>query len=378
MSGPSQDQNSLEKDRALPERGPEAERGLEPERAPESERGPKAQGRTRGSAKKKKASKADDPEKGERPESGASKALAGQAQEGFRSGFVAIVGAPNAGKSSLMNSLIGHEVAIVNAKPQTTRHRILGVMPLEGAQIAFVDTPGIHQSGKLLNQALLSRAKAAMADADVCLWLIDGAFQGSDHQEAARLVSERGDKPLVAAINKSDVVENERLSALAEEIEREFKPGDLAMISALTGKNTGKLVKSLASFLPLSPPLFDEDALTDQSYRAIAAEYIREAVFELTRQEIPYSTAVTIDSFKEPGDGGALYRVEATIHVERESQKRMVIGRHGLMLKRVGERARLRLEGFLGGKVFLSLFVRQTKDWTANPRLIEEFGYGDR
>jgi GTP-binding protein Era len=305
-------------------------------------------------------------------------ASASEAQEGFRSGFVAIVGAPNAGKSSLMNCLIGHDVAIVNAKPQTTRHRILGVMPLGGAQIAFVDTPGIHKSGKLLNQALLSRAKAAMADADVCLWLIDGAFQGADHREAARLVLERGGKPLVAAINKSDVAAKEDLEKLSEEVEREFKPEALLKISALTGKGTGKLALVLAGLLPESPPLFDQDALTDQSCRAIAAEYVREAVFELTRQEIPYSTAVTIDSFKEPGDGGALYRVEATIHVERESQKRMVIGKGGLMLKRVGERARIRLEGFLGDKVFLSLFVRQTKDWTANPRLIEEFGYGDR
>ena len=293
---------------------------------------------------------------------------------------MAIIGAPNAGKSSLMNKLLGRKVAIVTAKPQTTRHRILGVLTSKTGQIVFVDTPGVHHSPKLLNQALLSRAKAAVSDADVLLWLIDGAFQGLDHQAALELVKERGKKPLGVAINKIDIADGAAIDALAGEARTAASPYDLIRVSVLRGTGLGSLRKILIGRLPKSPPLFDDDALTDQTLRAIAAEYVREAVFELTRQEIPYSTAVTIDTFKEPDprDPKPLYRIEATIHIERESKKRMVIGKGGRMLKQVGVKARKGLEEFLEEKVFLSLFVRTTKDWAANKRLIEEFGYGDR
>jgi GTP-binding protein Era len=300
--------------------------------------------------------------------------------EGYRAGFVAIIGAPNAGKSSLMNRLLGSKVAIVTAKPQTTRHRILGVMTSKSGQIVFMDTPGVHRSQKPLNQALLARAKAAASDADVCLWLIDGAFQGEGHEAALELVRERGGKPLVVAINKADLVAPEVLRSLMEEARAAAEPIEALAVSALKGRGLRLLRRALIGRLPKSPPLFDDDALTDQTMRAIAAEYIREAVFELARQEIPYSTAVTIDTFKEPDPGSPkpVCRIEATIHVERESQKRMVIGKGGLMLKKVGTKARIGLEEFLEWKVFLSLFVRLTKDWTGDKRLIEVFGYGDR
>jgi GTP-binding protein Era len=293
---------------------------------------------------------------------------------------VAIIGAPNAGKSSLMNRFLGQKVAIVTKKPQTTRHRILGVLTWPSGQIAFCDTPGIHDSPKALNREMVSRALSALSDSDVCLWLVDGASRGPDHRRALEMVMARRDRmPLVAAINKADLLDPPALAELSGQIAGQASPDGLLGVSAMTGQGLRRLRRTLAALLPEGPPLFEEDALTDQSLRTIAAEHVREAVFELTRQEIPYSTAVTVDEFLEPGPGEArpLFRISATIHVERDSQKRVMVGRNGSMLRDVGRRARLGLEAFLGTPVFLSLFVRITKDWSGDARALEEFGYRD-
>jgi GTP-binding protein Era len=296
----------------------------------------------------------------------------------FRCGIVAIIGAPNAGKSSILNRYLGQKVAIVTPKPQTTRHKILGVMTQKAGQIVFVDTPGIHLSEKPLNVGLVSRAQSALADCDVCLWVVDANRRGEDHQAAMEMVksSQKGNN-LVIALNKADLVSHSQIEDLMREITEQTSPDFVLDISAKTGRGLKGLKKHLLSLLPQGPPLYEADDLTDQSLRDIAAEYVREAVFELTRQEIPYSTAVTIDTFKEPQEQNPLYRIEATIHVERESQKKVMIGDKGRSLKQIGQKARLGLEDFLDHKVFLSLFVRVSKDWSTDSRKLYEFGYID-
>jgi GTP-binding protein Era len=363
------------------------------EKAPEKASG-KASDKASGKASEKASEKAQEKAAGKPPEiapgdpSDAPEGRPGQpaVPRGHRAGFVAIIGAPNAGKSSLMNRLLGRKVAIVTAKPQTTRHRVLGVMTGPSGQLAFIDTPGVHRSDRLLNQAMVSRARSAMADADVCLWLVDGGFRGRDHREALEAVLARGAKPLVVAVNKCDLLDAPSLEALVAELAADLPPAGspgapsaVLACSAATGRGLGALRKALLARLPKSPPLYDEDALTDQSLRALAAELVREAVFELSRQEIPYSTAVTVDSFKEPGpsDPKPICRIEATIHVERDSQKLVVVGAGGSMIKRIGRQARLGLEDLLGGPVYLALFVRVTRDWSSDGRLLGELGYAD-
>jgi GTP-binding protein Era len=280
----------------------------------------------------------------------------------------------------LLNRLLGQKVAIATAKPQTTRHRILGVLTDKFCQIVFCDTPGVHRSDKLLNAAMVARAQAALADADVGLWVVDARRRGPEHQAALEMVLGRGVKPLAAVLNKCDLAVREELDALAVEIREAVAPQALLEISAKTGQGLVELKKVLAALLPEAPPPYPEDALTDQTLRDLAAEFVREAVFELTREEVPYSTAVTIDEFLEPDDpeaSDALYRISATIHVEKETQKKVMIGRKGEMLKNVGRRARLSLEDLLEARVFLSLFVRTTKDWSKSRRDLSDFGYAD-
>ncbi|MDR1658656.1 MAG: GTPase Era [Deltaproteobacteria bacterium] len=299
--------------------------------------------------------------------------------EDYRAGFVAIVGAPNSGKSSLLNFLLGQKIAIVTAKPQTTRHRILGVVTEKIGQLVFFDTPGLHHSEKLLNRSMVAAAKSALADADVCLWLVDGCRRGPDHEAALEAVMARGEKPLVAALNKADLVSDEKMEELKAEIQSACSPKAAIVVSAKTGQGLKELPQLLIGQLPVSPPLYGEDELTDQTLRAIAAEYLREAVFCLTRQEVPYSVAVSIDSFCEPdpADRKPLYRIEATVHVERESQKKLLIGEGGRKIKSIGMKARQGLEEFLECQVFLSVFVRITRDWSEKEKLLEEFGYLD-
>ena len=294
-----------------------------------------------------------------------------------KAGFVAIVGAPNAGKSTLLNFLLGEKVAIVTAKPQTTRHRILGVMTEPGAQLVFWDTPGLHAPGQaLLNREMMNRALAALEDSDLVLWVIDAVRRGAEHRTALEVVAEnRGRRPVVAVINKIDAVPDKpALLPVIMEAEEAAAPAAIVPISAKNGDGVKTLVDELVKLLPENPPFYPDDTLTDQPERVIAAEMVREAVFRLTSQEIPYATAVTIDEFREEP---ALVRIAATIHVERESQKGVIIGAGGAMLKKIGQTARLNIERMVGGKVFLKLFVRTTRDWTKKKSTLLEFGYGD-
>lgn len=292
-----------------------------------------------------------------------------------KAGFVAIVGAPNAGKSTLLNQALGEKVAIVTAKPQTTRHRISGVLTEPGAQLVFWDTPGLHRAeGVLLNREMVNRALAALEDSDLILWVVDVLRRGEEHQTALEAVARhRGRRPVVAALNKTDAEPDKtRLLPLIQEIEKTVSPGAIVPVSARTGDGVRALLDEVIRRLPENPPFYPEDTLTDQPERVMAAEMIREAVFTLTSQEIPYSTAVTIDEFK---DEGRLVRISATIHVERESQKGVVIGAGGSMLKKIGRMARLNMEEMLGHKVFLQMFVRATRDWSKKKSTLLEFGY---
>jgi GTP-binding protein Era len=271
---------------------------------------------------------------------------------------------------------LGAKVAIVTPKPQTTRHRILGVLTEPGAQIVLWDTPGLHDPGRLLlNREMMGRALAALTDSDLIIWVVDGQRRGRDHQTALETVREKGAGRLVAAINKTDAVPDKRdLLPVMAEIEAAARPLAIVPISARTGDGLSALLAEIARRLPENPPFYPADTLTDQPERVIAAEMIREAVFRLTDREVPYAVAVTVDEFK---DENTLFRLAATVHVERESQKGIVIGAGGIRLKDIGRAARIDLERLLGAKVFLKLFVRTTRNWSKKRTALAEFGYSD-
>ena len=296
-----------------------------------------------------------------------------------KAGFVAIVGAPNAGKSTLLNHILGEKVAIVTSKPQTTRHRILGVHTQSEppAQLVFWDTPGLHTPGKvLLNQEMMNRALAALEDSDLALWVVDALKRGREHADALEVVLQNKRRPLIVALNKIDAAPDKtQLLPLIQEIQEAADPKVIVPVSARTGSGLPELLSEIIKLLPENPPFYPEDTLTDQPERVIAAEMVREAVFKLTSQEIPYSTAVTIDEFKEEPH---IINIAATIHVEKESQKGVIIGAKGAMLKKIGQTARLNIERLVGSKVFLKLFVRTTRDWSKKRSTLLEFGYQDQ
>ncbi|MDR2350901.1 MAG: GTPase Era [Deltaproteobacteria bacterium] len=298
-----------------------------------------------------------------------------------KAGYIAIIGAPNAGKSTLLNRFMGEKLAIVAAKPQTTRHKVLGVLTEPGRQLVFWDTPGYHLSDKLLNREMGKRSLAAMADSDVVLWLVDPRHRGREHDCVRDLILNSRKDNLVAVVGKADLVPAGEAEALAAALREEFGFEEVHRVSAKTGEGLDKLKNALISRLPESPPLFPGDTLTDQPMRLIAAEYVREAVFRLTNDELPYSTAVTIDEYVEgnpagPGPGNKTY-IGATIHVEKENQKMIMIGSKGAMLSEIGIRARQSIERMLGKPVYLKLFVRLSKDWSKKKNSIRDFGYGD-
>lgn len=293
----------------------------------------------------------------------------------FRSGFVTIAGAPNAGKSTLLNRILGERIAITSAKPQTTRSRILGVSHRPGAQIIFYDTPGIFEAKDTLNLRIVDTALSAVGDADVVLAVVDAAHPDprAEAYLSERLQAQK--RPVVLALNKIDLVADK--AALLAQIARwsayrEF--ASVVPISAAEGTQVEALIAAIVTVLPAGPPYFPEDTLTDASERFIAAELIREKIFRLTGEEIPYASAVTVEAYKQSEDGRKL-SIEATVHLERDSQKGIVIGKGGAMLKRIGTEARIDIERTTGAKVFLKLFVRVQKHWRRDTKAIERFGY---
>jgi GTP-binding protein Era len=295
-------------------------------------------------------------------------------QDGFKSGFVAILGAPNAGKSTLLNRLIGEKISITSKKPQTTRNRILGVVHNRSSQLVFIDTPGIHKTKKHFNIRIVAEALLAMDDVDVILILVD--VSSPDLESEGFLVEKlkKQKRPVILALNKIDLVKKPVLLEIIERWTGAYRFEAVIPISAKQGDQVDKLLEAMENILPKGPPFFPEDTLTDMPMRFILAEMIREKVFRLTGQEIPYSTAVTIDTFSKEKKG-TLTKIHATIHIERDSQKGIIIGKKGSKLKKIGEDARKEIEALVGTKVFLKLFVRVQKNWSSDTKALRNFGY---
>lgn len=292
----------------------------------------------------------------------------------FKSGYIAIAGAPNVGKSTLLNKMLGFKISITSRKPQTTRNRILGVVHRASSQLVFIDTPGVHKAKSALNLRIVDTAISIMGDVDIILLLEDSTNTAT--QSAKILIEnlEKIKKPVVLALNKIDLVDKSKLPGAIIEWSSVYNFEAIVPVSAKRGDGIEDLLRVLEKLLPVGPPFFPEDTLTDLPERFIAAEMIRERVFRLTGQEIPYSVAVTVDSFSEKKNKGII-RIGATIHVERDSQKGIIIGKKGSKLKQIGEEARKEIERLIGSKVFLELFVRVDKDWSKEDRTLRQFGY---
>ncbi len=292
--------------------------------------------------------------------------------KGYKAGFVSFIGRPNVGKSSLLNAILGHKVAIVSDKPQTTRNRILGVKHLENGQIIFLDTPGIHKPQHKLNEYMVEVAVRALKDVDAVVLVVD-CKEGLTEEDD--LVIERLTEvkcPIVCALNKIDLTNLERAESIREQIEQVLKLEAAIPTSAVTGEGLRELVDKLFELMPEGYPFYPEDMITDQPEHFMAAEIIREKIFHLTRQEIPYSTAVVVEDIKDKGD---VVVIDAYIFVEKDSQKGIVIGKEGRMLKKIGQFAREELERIYGKKVYLNLWVKVKEKWRRKEGSLRELGY---
>jgi GTP-binding protein Era len=288
----------------------------------------------------------------------------------FRSGFIAIVGRPNVGKSTLMNCLLGEKISIISDKPQTTRNRIRGIVTRPQAQLVFIDTPGIHKPIHRMNEVMVKAAIGTYGEVDVILLMVE-ATERPGAGDKFIIDSLAGVKtPVFLVINKVDLVPKDRLLPLIQEYSSLRPFTEIIPVSALKD-DLGSLVRTIEERLPAGPKFFPDDQLTDQPERFVVAEIIREKVFELTKDEIPYSTAVVIEQMKEEPD---LTRVHATIFVDRDSQKGIVIGKRGALLKEIGTRARQDAEKLLGVKVFLQLWVKVKKNWREDDAMLRNIG----
>ena len=296
-----------------------------------------------------------------------------------RAGFAAIVGRPNVGKSTLLNRLLGQKVAIVSPKPQTTRSRILGVVTRPGAQVALLDTPGLHSARGGLNARMVQEALQTLNDADAALFMIEAGSPAIDSATRKAIDQVKAvEKPTLLVINKIDAMPRAQLLPLIDRWRGEHAWTEVYPLSALTGENVDGLLDALVRYLPEGPPLFPDDVWTDVPERELAAELVREQILRQTEQEVPYSAAVVVEEFdeseREVGPRG-LTRISATVFVERDSQKAILIGRGGARLKEIGTKAREQIEKLLGCKVFLQLHVKVEKDWTQSSRGLRRAGY---
>lgn len=292
----------------------------------------------------------------------------------YKSGFIAIVGRPNVGKSTLMNRLLGQKVSIVSPRPQTTRAKIMGIKNLPGAQLIFLDTPGIDKAGGYFHRLMVKTAMNSLEGADLILWMVE-APDPLSHDDKLILETMRSVKsPILLAINKVDLVEKERLLPTIDRFRALLPFAEIVPISAAEGDNVALLESLLVQYLPEGQPLYPLDQLTDQPERFIIAELIRERVFRLVYQEVPYAVAVLVEQVRTR-EGRALTDVEATIYVEKDSQKAIIIGRGGAMLKKIGELARPEIEKLLGTQVFLKLWVKVRSDWQKDDEALKRLGY---
>jgi GTPase len=291
----------------------------------------------------------------------------------FRSGYVAIIGRPNVGKSTLLNQILGEKVAIVSPKPQTTRNRITGIRTTPESQIIFIDTPGIHQGHSLINRRMVDTAMHTLDEVDGVLWLLDAHDRIKQEEERIAETLRGVDTPVLILINKIDLVSKGKLLPLMEHCAQLLPGKEIVPVSALKGEGVSLILEMVEKWLPQGMPFFTQGEYTDQSERFLASEIVREKVFLLTREEIPYGVAVTIDEFTEKEEKNLIV-ISATIHTERDSHKGILIGKRGAMLKEIGKQAREELEALLGCRIFLELFVRVDPNWTQNPHLLTEMG----
>lgn len=294
-------------------------------------------------------------------------------EEKIKSGLAAIVGPPNAGKSTLLNALLGQKISIVTAKPQTTRNRIIGILNDPAYQIVLLDTPGLHKTRKPLNREMVKIAVDSLSEVDIILYLIDVSLGGLDNQVQTVEYLESAKVPVILVLNKIDLLDRHQILPIIEAYRKIYPFISIIPVSALLNSGTEVLLKEILHYLPEGPRFYPDDIPTDATERFIVAEMIREKIFLLTGQEIPYSTAVVIDSFTEE-QGRNLITIHATIVVEKSSQKAIIIGRKGAKLQQIGKNSRQEIENLLGKQVLLKLWVKVHKNWTKDMRFIRDLG----
>jgi GTP-binding protein Era len=290
----------------------------------------------------------------------------------YRAGFVAIIGRPNAGKSTLLNRYVGQKVAIVTSKPQTTRNRIQGIVTRPEGQIVFIDTPGLHEAHTVLNRQMMREVAAALEGIDVLLMMVDASATQPHADQLLLDKAKRFEGKAILALNKTDRVPKPKLLPLLEAFSKAFPFAALVPISALKGNGCDELLAEILKQLPEGVPFFPEDQVTDQPERFLASEIVREKAIQLTYHEVPHALRVMIDKFEETP---RILRIEATLNVERDSQKKILIGKKGEMLKKVGTEARKELETLLGTKIYLGLFVKVAPGWRDNPQQVRELDW---
>ncbi len=295
-------------------------------------------------------------------------------RENYKSGFVALIGRPNVGKSTLMNRLIGQKIAITSNKPQTTRNKIQTVYTCDEGQIVFLDTPGIHKAKNKLGEYMVTVAQRTLKEVDVIVWLVepDTAVGGGDRRIAEQLSMVK--VPVILVINKTDTIKKEQVAQSIEAYSRAGNFEEIIATSALRGNNTYDVIDAIFKYLPYGPQYYDEDTVTDQPQRQIVAELIREKALHALNEEVPHGIAVAIDRMKERPDG-RIVDIDATIICERDSHKGIIIGKQGTMLKKIGSNARFEIERMLEQKVNLKLWVKVKKDWRDSDFLVKNFGY---
>lgn len=298
-------------------------------------------------------------------------------KENFKSGFVAIIGRPNVGKSTLMNHLIGQKIAITSKKPQTTRNKIQTVYTCEEGQIIFLDTPGIHKAKNKLGEYMVNVAEQTLKDVDVILWLVEPTtYIGAGEKHIAEQL-QKTSLPVILVINKVDTVKKEDILQVIDNYRKLYDFAEIIPASALRGQNTKDIVNSLFKYMPYGPMFYDEDTVTDQPQRQIVAEIIREKALHALDEEIPHGIAVTIEKMRER-KGQHIVDIEATIICERDSHKGIIIGKQGSMLKKIGSNARFEIEKMLEERVNLKIWVKVKKDWRDSDTLMKNFGYNKK
>ncbi len=293
----------------------------------------------------------------------------------YKSGFAALIGRPNVGKSTLMNCLIGQKIAITSNKPQTTRNRIQTVYTSTEGQIVFVDTPGIHKAKNRLGDYMVNVANKSLKEVDVILYLVEpSSFIGAGERHIMAQL-QRVNTPVILVINKIDTVKREELLGFIDTYRKEMDFAEIVPVSALKADNTQELIKCIMQYLPYGPAFYDEDTVTDQPERALAAEMIREKALRCLEEEVPHGIAVTIERMKRRGK---ITDIDATIICEKDSHKGIIIGKQGVMLKKIGSSARMDIEEMLEGRVNLQLWVKVKKDWRDSDFLLKNFGYNPK